>query len=230
VEELSRAAGRFIVLEGPDGAGKSVATADLVAHLRGLGHPVTATREPGGTALGELIRGVLLDPGAVDRSPQADALLFSAARSQLVHEVIRPALERGDVVVSDRFAPSTLAYQGYGGGLDVELLLGLERMATGGLRPDLIVLLDVPVELGLARRRGGNVADLTRFEDESRHDTAFHQRVREGYRQLATAEPDRWRIVDGSRTRSDVEADVRQVVTRFLVGSEPMAPLARMGL
>jgi dTMP kinase len=229
VEGQSRASGPFIVLEGPDGAGKSVTAADLVSHLRGLGHRVTATREPGGTPLGELVRGVLLDPGAVDRSPQADALLFSAARSQLVRDVIRPALLRGEVVVSDRFAPSTLAYQGYGSGLDLELLAGLERMATGGLRPDLVLLVDVPVEVGLARRRDGAAAELTRFEDEARHDGAFHERVREGYRAMAAADPDRWRIVDGSRGRTEVAADVRKVAEEFLARSEPIAPLARIG-
>jgi dTMP kinase len=229
VERLSSESGPFIVLEGPDGAGKSVAVADLVSHLRGHGHRVTATREPGGTALGELVRRVLLDPGAVDRSPQADALLFSAARSQLVREVIQPALARGDVVVSDRFAPSTLAYQGYGSGLDLELLTGLERMATGGLQPGLVVLLDVPVEVGLARRRGGSAAELTRFEDEARHDAAFHQRVREGYRRMAAADPDRWRIVDGSRSRTEVAADVRRAVTEFLARIEPIGPLVRIG-
>jgi dTMP kinase len=229
MEPLSWAAGRFIVLEGPDGAGKSVAAEDLVSHLRGMGYRVTATREPGGTALGELVRGVLLDPGAVDRSPQADALLFNAARSQLVRDVIGPALAGGHVVVSDRFAPSTLAYQGYGSGLDLALLASLEQVATDGLRPDLAILLDVPVELGLARRRGGAAADLTRFEDEARHDAAFHQRVRDGYRHIAASDPERWRVVDASRPRHEVAADIRYAVTEFLARSEPIAPLVRIG-
>ena len=224
--------GTFIVLEGPDGAGKSSVAAALLVHLRAAGHPVTATREPGGTRLGELVRGVLLDRSSVGHVPEADALLFNAARAQLVREVVAPALERGDIVVCDRFAPSTRAYQGYGGGLDLGRLDALERYATAGLEPDLVILLDVPVSVGLARRGLGDPAQLTRFEDADRHDAAFHERVRAGYRAMAAADPVRWRVVDGDRPVEPVAADVVALVDALLASrtatSEPNGALARM--
>ena len=219
---------RFVALEGPDGAGKSRAAESLARHLREAGRAVTLTREPGGTRLGEQVRAILLDPGPVPRSPEADALLFSAARAQLVREVIRPALARGDVVVCDRFAASTLAYQGYGSRLDLELLRGLEAFAVGGTRPDLVILLDVPVELGLARRGVGDPRQLTRFEDAARHDAAFHERVRGGYLALARQEPERWRVVDGSGTPERVDAEVFRIVQGFLAESEPHAVAVRI--
>ena len=223
------APGRFICLEGPDGAGKSVTAAAIVAHLRSAGRRVTATREPGGTHLGELVRGVLLDTGPVERSPESDALLFNAARGQLVREVILPALTHGEVVVCDRFAPSTLAYQGYGSGLDLGRLAQLELLATGGLQPDLVLLLDVPVAVGLARRGSGDPSALTRFEDERRHDAAFHGRVRDGYLAMAAADPGRWRVIDGNRPPEVVVSDATSVVDGFLARSEPSTDLARMG-
>jgi dTMP kinase len=224
--------GTFIVLEGPDGAGKSSVAGALLVHLRGAGHAVTATREPGGTRLGELVREVLLDRGAIQHVPEADALLFNAARAQLVREVVGPALLRGDIVLCDRFAPSTRAYQGYGGGLDLESLGDLERYATAGLEPDLVVLLDAPVSVGLARRGLGDPAQLTRFEDTDRHDAAFHERVRSGYRSMAAADPVRWQVVDADRPAEAVAADVVTLVDAFLASraapSEPNGALARM--
>lgn len=205
------ARGRFIVLEGPDGSGKSVQTGLLAAHLRAVGHAVTQTREPGGTRLGEQIRAILLDTAPVARGPLADALLFHAARSQLLEEVIEPALERGDVVVCDRFATSTMAYQGFGSGLDRRQLEQLETWVTRGLRPDLVILLDVPVEVGLARRGSGTLEGMTRFEDASRHDRAFHERVRTGYLEMAAADTVRWRVVDAT---ADTEAVARLVAAR----------------
>jgi dTMP kinase len=202
--------GRFIVLEGPDGAGKSVQTARLVTRLVARGLPVTSTREPGGTRLGEQVRAIVLDPSDVARGPIADALLFNAARAQHVVEVIRPALERGEVVVCDRYATSSVAYQGYGSGVDLAFLATVHEQTTGGLWPELVVLIDVPVDLGLARRDAGRSDELTRFEDESRHDVAFHQRVREGYLEMAAADSERWIIVDGT---GDVEA-VAEAVAR----------------
>jgi dTMP kinase len=209
--------GLFIVLEGPDGAGKSVQATRLAARLRDMGLAVTTTREPGGTPLGEQVRAVLLDPGPAVRGPVADALLFNAARSQLVAEVIRPALERGEVVISDRYATSTLAYQGYGSGLDRSVLSTIQAWVTGGLMPDLVVLIDVPVEVGLARRDAGHAAELTRFEDAERHDLAFHRRVREGYLEMATADPERWQVVDGSGSADAVAAEVARAVDDLLV-------------
>jgi len=211
--------GLFIVLEGPDGAGKSVQARMLAERLTEHGLPVTYTREPGGTPLGEQVRQILLDPSDVARGPVADALLFNAARSQLVPDVIVPALERGDIVVLDRYATSTMAYQGYGSGVDRDVLGTIERLSTGGLLPDLVIVLDVPVEVGLARRDAGHVDELTRFEDESRHDLAFHQRVREGYHDMAAADPDRWVVLDGSGTLDEVAEKVSRVVNAILLQS-----------
>jgi dTMP kinase len=217
VEDVERGTGLFVVLEGPDGAGKSGAAASLVRSLRAAGHAVTATREPGGTPIGEALRDVLLRAGVAERSGLADALLFSAARAELVRQVIRPALSRGEVVVSDRYATSTTAYQGYGAGVPLDQLAALERVATGGLRPALIVLIDVSVEAGLARRgaaRGGE----TRFEEL--FDRAFHERVRDGYLAMAAADPDRWRIVDGTRPEAQVATEVLDIVRRRLRGAD----------
>ena len=209
MEGIERRAGLFVVLEGPDGAGKSAAAASLARGLRASGRGVTATREPGGTPIGEALREVLLRSGVVERSGLADALLFSAARAELVQQVIRPALTRGELVVSDRYATSTMAYQGYGAGVPLDQLARIEQVATGGLQPDVVVLIDVPVEAGLARRgaaRGGE----TRFEEL--FDGAFHERVRAGYLAMAAADPGRWRIVDGTRSEAEVADEVLDVV------------------
>jgi dTMP kinase len=211
--------GRFIVLEGPDGAGKSVQVTRLAEHLRRAGLDVTLTREPGGTSLGEQVRHVVLDPGPVRRGPVADALLFNAARSQLVVEVIEPALARGSLVLSDRYASSTLAYQGYGGGVDREVLRDIERLVTGGLQPDLILLFDVPVEVGLARRAAGSTTERTRFEDTERHDEAFHERVRLGYLAMAAEDPERWVTIAGDAPPDTVTASAVRAVDAFLLRS-----------
>ena len=206
--------GRFISIEGPEGAGKTTQAARLAALLRADGLSVIATREPGGTELGERIRELLLARStAAAPDPIADALLFSAARRQLVGEVIRPALEAGTTVVCTRFADSTLAYQGYGAGVPLADLRRLEELATGGLRPDLTIVLDVPPEVGLGRKAPD---DQTRFELE--YDLEFHRRVREGFLALAAASPDRIAVVDASRRDDDVWADVRHSVTGFLRG------------
>ena len=200
----SQRAGLFITLEGPDGSGKSTQAALLVDRLRAGGLDVVLTREPGGTALGEQVRRVLLDVDAADRDTASDALLFSAARHQHVIEVIRPALERGRVVVCDRFSDSTLAYQGYGGGVALDDLRALARVATGGLTPQRTVLLDLPVSAGLARRMGGAAADLTRFEVNEAMGADFHERVRAGYLELAGGDPARWRVVDAGQAPDQV--------------------------
>jgi len=216
VPETKATGGRFIVFEGPDGAGKSVQATRLARSLEDDGRAITLTREPGGTRLGEQVRAILLDPGPVARGPAADALLFNAARSQLVPEVIRPALERGDIVVCDRYATSTMAYQGYGSGVDRGVLATIESWVTGGLVPDLVILIDVPVEVGLARRGAGTVAEQTRFEDSERHDLDFHERVREGYLEMARNSPAQWVLINGDASEDAVARDVRRVAEAFL--------------
>lgn len=202
----------FVTLEGGEGSGKSVQTLRLKARLEGRGLSVVATREPGGTAVGEGVRGIVLHPpGGARVEPLAELLLFEAARAQLVATVIRPALQRGSTVVCDRFADSSLAYQGYGRGLDLELIERLNAIATGGLRPDLTLLLDVPAGVGLARRREGG--GLNSLDSE---DLAFHERVRQGYLTLARREPARWRIIDASRDVDEVADAVWSAVREWL--------------
>jgi dTMP kinase len=199
--------GRFITFEGPEGAGKTTQAARLVVTLRARGLPVLATREPGGTALGERIREVLLAPSTEAIDPLADALLFNAARRQLVAEVIEPALAAGTTVICARFADSTRAYQGYGGGLPLAELDRLETVATGGLRPDRTILLDLPVEIGLARKAPD---DRTRFETS--FDLSFHQRVRNGFMAMAAAEAGRFVVIDASGEPDDIARRVVRAV------------------
>ncbi len=189
-------AGLFVTVEGPEGAGKTTQAARLARFVEGRGRTVTLVREPGGTELGERLRAILLErrsAGAI--LPRADALLFNASRAQLVDEVIRPALERGEIVIATRYTDSTLAYQGYGLGLPLDQLRDVERFATGGLVPRRTVLLDVSVDVGLARK---GIRERTRFE--SAYDRAFHERVRTGFLALARLEPDRIRVVDDDDT------------------------------
>ena len=208
--------GLFVVLEGPDGSGKSLQARLLTERLRDHGLAVTHSREPGGTVMGEQVRHIVNDPAPTLRGPKADVMLYTAARAQHVDEVIEPALARGEVVVCDRYYTSTMAYQGYGSGMDLELLKRIQEWATGGLDPDLVVLLDVSPQTGLDRRAAGDADELTRWEDESRFDLAFHTRVREGYLEMAAAEPDRWVVVDGSGTVEDVAAEVGRLVDTII--------------
>ncbi len=202
----------FITFEGPEGSGKSTQAAILVERLRTAGREVVAVREPGGTPAGERIRAILLgEGGAVSIDPRSDALLFNASRAQLVADVIRPALARGAVVIADRFADSTLAYQGYGSGLPLEELGALISFATAGLTPDLTLLFDLPVEEGLARKSGSG---RTRFEEG--FDVAFHARVADGFRALAAASPERWHTFDARRPAADLTAEVAAVVDTAL--------------
>jgi len=217
--------GRFVTFEGPEGSGKTTQAARLERTLRQRGIPILATREPGGTALGERIREILMAPG-VAIEPLADAFLFNAARRQLVAEVIEPALAAGTTVICARFADSTKAYQGYGGGLPLGELDRLEIAATGGLRPDRTILLDVPVEIGLARKAPD---DRTRFE--TGFDVAFHQRVRNGFLALAVAEPGRFVVLDARDDPDDVARRVLRAVEPLLAGDargEPKRPDARI--
>ena len=214
----SRARGRFITFEGPEGSGKTTQAARLAETLRDRGFPILATREPGGTVLGERIREILLAPG-VEIEPLADAFLFNAARRQLVAEVIEPALVAGITVICARFADSTKAYQGYGGGLPLGELDRLEVAATGGLRPDRTILLDVPVEIGLARKAPD---DRTRFE--TGFDLSFHQRVRNGFLAMAVAEPGRFVVLDARADPDEVARRVLRAVEPVLDGDSPGEP------
>jgi dTMP kinase len=215
--ESSRPRGIFITLEGPDGAGKSSQARLLADRIRAAGGDVVLTREPGGTKLGERIRAILLDASAESHDSLSDALLFNAARSRQVSEVIRPALEHGAIVVCDRFSDSTLAYQGYGGGVPLDALKHLAAVAIGITLPERTVLIDLSVQAGLARRNAGSSEGLNRFEtDASKHDAAFHERVRSGYLELANQEPERWRVVDGSLEREAVANAVWSAVADLL--------------
>jgi len=201
----------FITFEGIEGCGK---TTQLVRLAGRLGPLCVVTREPGGTAIGGAVRQVLLDPASRGLTPTAELLLYFADRAQNVAEVVRPALAAGHVVLCDRHVESSLAYQGYGRGLSLESIRELAVLATGGLRPDLIVLLDVPVEVGLARvgRRGAQ----DRLEAEVRE---FHDRVRAGYASLRAEEPSRWLVLDGTAAPEVVfEALWSGLVARRLVG------------
>ena len=194
--------GLFITLEGGEGSGKST-QADLLARaLEAWGRRVVSLREPGGTQLGEELRQLLLHRQTA-MSPAAELLLFLAARAELVQSVIRPALAEGAIVICDRFSDSTFAYQGYGRGLDLDELRRLNAYATGGLTPDLTVLLDLPVEAG----RGRKQRDEDAFQ---REDDAFHERVRQGYLELARQEPDRWLVLDGTLPTDALTAAVHE--------------------
>jgi len=201
----------FISLEGPDGGGKSTQALRLVEHLRGLGLDVLITREPGGTAIGDQIRRVLTDLGNTPMHPRTELLLFSASRAQLCHEVIGPHLQAGGMVVSDRFFDSTYAYQGYGHRLDLEALRHITTFATGGLVPDLTLLLDLPAEEGLMRRK--KHGEWNRLDA---YDLPFHERVRQGFLALAAADSQRWVTVDAARPADEVQADIRRIVEACL--------------
>ncbi|HOV06015.1 MAG TPA: dTMP kinase [Anaerolineaceae bacterium] len=198
----------FITLEGPDGSGKSMQVPALAEFIRELGYPVITTREPGGTAIGDQIREVIMRMENKAMNPRTEILLFCAARAQIVAEVIRPQLEQGAVVISDRYADSTLAYQGYGHGVDLEILRRILTFATGGLVPDLTILFDVDVETGLARRQQSG-GEWNRLDD---YELAFHRRVRAGYLELAKSEPKRWVLVDAGQSPECVRRDLRAIV------------------
>ncbi|HET8630294.1 MAG TPA: dTMP kinase [Thermomicrobiales bacterium] len=207
----------LVVFEGVEGCGKTTQARAAADALRARGVPVTATREPGGTAIGEQVRALLLNVHNHAMLPETEALLLFAARAQHVREVIEPALGRGEVVVCDRFAGATYAYQGYGRGLPLDELRRLQGFAAEALAPDLTILLDLPADAGLARRR---VAGEVNRLDAA--DLAFHRRVREGYRALAAADPATWVVLDAARPVADMTRDVLAVLGARL--GLPLAP------
>ncbi|GAB4280031.1 MAG: dTMP kinase [Candidatus Promineifilaceae bacterium] len=198
----------FITFEGPEGSGKSTQIQLLAQFLETQGYHVVQTREPGGTVIGDQIRHVLHDVANTEMVATTEVLLYSASRAQLVAQLIRPHLAAGNVVLCDRFADSTMAYQGYGRYLDHNMLTQLTQIATGGLKPDLTILLDIDVEEGLNRKKQGHT-EMNRLDLEA---ISFHKRVRDGYHQLAAAEPARWVIIDANRPVDAVQTAIQQAV------------------
>lgn len=212
----------FITFEGPDGSGKTTQVAQTAAELRKRGYNVLLTREPGGTAIGEEIRHILHDMKNERMEPRAELLLYNASRAQIVAEAIRPHLEGGGLVICDRFFDSTMAYQGYGHGLDLNALRAIVEFATGGLRPDVTLYLDISPEEGIQRRlsaldKGGEWTRLDAMGE------AFHKRVRDGYHQLIAAEPGRWVKINAAQPVDKVQADILMALEGRLQ-KRPAAP------
>ncbi len=202
----------FITLEGPEGSGKTSHIPHLVQHLREKGHTVFPTREPGGTSIGEQIREVLHNLKNAEMNPRTETLLYQAARAQFVEQILRPHLTAGELVLSDRYADSTIAYQGYGHQQNLEQVRTLVQYATGGLMPDLTILLDLDVDLGLRRKKKAD--EWNRLDA---YTVEFHERVRTGYLELARQEPERWVIVDASQSWEAVQAGLRKIIENKLV-------------
>lgn len=201
----------FITFEGPEGSGKSTQLPQLAQFLEEKGLSVVRTREPGGTKIGDQIREVLVRMDNTELHPRTEILLFLAARAQLVEELIIPSLQQGKIILCDRYGDSTLAYQGYGHGLDLDTLRAMLHFATGGLKPDLTILLDVDVMTGLKRKKIKEEWNrLDAFE------LSFHERVRDGYHILAGQEPERWKIVDATQDPEQVQTEIRALVLNAL--------------
>jgi dTMP kinase len=197
----------FITLEGPEGSGKTSHIPYLVEYLREKGHVVFPTREPGGTSIGEQIREVIHDLKNVEMHARTETLLYQAARAQIVEQVIKPRLADGEIVISDRYYDSTIAYHGYGHQQDLEQVRALVKYATGGLVPDLTVLLDVDVEEGLRRKKKDN--EWNRLDA---YTVEFHKRVRAGYLEMVKAEPKRWIVIDAGKKWDEVQEELRKVI------------------
>lgn len=203
----------FITLEGPEGSGKTSHIPHLVQFLREQGYTVFPTREPGGTSIGEQIREVIHDLKNAEMHPRTETLLYQAARAQIVEEVIKPRLKMGEIVLSDRYFDSTIAYQGYGHGQPLEQVRQLVRYATGGLTPDLTILLDLDVEIGLQRK--SKQQEWNRLDA---YTVDFHKRVRAGYLEMVTQEPERWKVVDSSQKWDVVQQNLRGEILGRLKG------------
>jgi dTMP kinase len=209
----------FITFEGPEGSGKSTQIKLLCTYLLAQDYPVVQTREPGGTAIGDQIRKVLLSPEHAEMLPVTEFLLFSASRAQLVSQFIRPHLAAGRTVLCDRYADSSLAYQGYAQGLDPDRLRQITRFATGGLTPDCTIYFDLEVTVGLQRKQHASVP-LDRLDAKS---IEFHERVRRGYLAMAAQEPDRWYVVNAEANVNTVQGKVRQHVEQLITGQTTRA-------
>ena len=199
----------FITFEGPDGSGKTTQIRLLAEHLRGLGHDVLVAREPGGTPIGDQIRAVLHDIKNVEMTRETEFLLYSASRAQLVRQVLLPHLARGGTVLCDRFADSSMAYQGYGRELSLEAVRLITQFATGGLTPHLTIYLDLPVEVGIRRKQAAHAAQGEEWNRLDQQALDFHRRVRQGYLKMAQAEPHRWLVVDATQSIEDTQATIR---------------------
>jgi len=198
----------FITLEGPEGSGKTSHIPSLVEYLREKGHVVFPTREPGGTSIGEQIREVIHDLKNVEMHPRTETLLYQAARAQIVEQVIKPRLAGGEIVISDRYFDSTIAYQGYGHQQDLEQVRALVKYATGGLTPDLTILLDLDVEVGLKRKKK-NDEEWNRMDAQ---EVEFYKRVRAGYLEMVKAEPQRWVVVNSEKKWESVQEELKKVL------------------
>ena len=203
--------GKFISFEGIEGTGKSTQAKLLQQSLLGLGYEVILTEEPGGTLISLRVREILLSVDHTNMKPLTELLLYNAARAQHIEEVILPALNRGAVVITDRFTDSTFAYQGYGRGIDPDLLESIDRIATNGLRPDMTMLLDLDVETGLKRNRRINKTDRLELED-----VEFHERVRKGYHELAAKEPERIKVLDASVGIEELNIVIAGTISDFI--------------
>jgi dTMP kinase len=202
--------GLFITFEGPDGSGKTTQVQLLAEHLEAEGHEVLITREPGGTSVGDQIRSVLHDVNNSEMTCETEFLLYSASRAQLVRQVLLPHLAHGGTVLCDRFADSSLAYQGYGRELDLKAIRSITQFATGGLTPDLTVYLDIPVEEGIQRKQAAHRAQAGEWNRLDQQTLDFHRRVHEGYLQIARTDPDRWLVIDATQSVADTQAAIRK--------------------
>ncbi|NJK79209.1 MAG: dTMP kinase [Chloroflexaceae bacterium] len=229
----------FVTFEGPEGSGKSTQARLLYEHLQARGYPVILTREPGGTRIGELIRRILVDLQHTEMAPTTEILLFSAARAQLVSELVRPYLDAGGIVLCDRYADSTYAYQGYGLNRDLDELRAITSIATGGLQPDLTIYLDISAEEGLERKRQPRVSRTStgklvaaglptpnvsppEWNRLDARDLAYHQRVANGFRELMLHEPERWRRMDARLPVDELARTIAEVVEPLLERITPL--------